>query len=91
MTMGTIYSIYLDEPNPGIENKIKECWPERYYTITPTFFLIAPVNLTTTYELGEQLETIGEDGNLPGIVISEIIALGGRHFPSLWEWKRKFL
>ena len=84
-----IFAIVLPKTNQEVIKRIKDNYPDRYYEVSDTFFLISTDSLTNS--IAEAIGIKGEKRieKASGIVFKLNGAYSGWASRSLWEWLEK--
>lgn len=77
-----IFLVAADTPNLDLKNRIREQYPNDYFEINPSLWLISADKVTR--QLADELGIPG--GSLGRAVVFLVDSYNGWHKKSLWEW-----
>jgi hypothetical protein len=77
------FAIISQSPNPALQARIIEIYPNAYHTVSATAWLIAASGVTTQ-EICTAL-TI-QSGGISGVIVLKIDSYYGFASKAIWEW-----
>jgi hypothetical protein len=79
----TIFAVIAPDPDPKLEPAVREAFPDSFYKINPSQFLVSAAKLTTN----QVAEKIGApNGGVGRVLIARISTYTGWHTKDMWEW-----
>ncbi len=82
----SLFVVILPKEDPALVAAIKEKFPNNYYQITPTQWIISARG--TAQQLSDLIGVTGEEKPIGLAVILAIAGYWGRASTDLWEWMR---
>lgn len=78
-----VFAVIAPDVDPRLEPAVRAAFPDSFYKITVTQFLVSAPKLTTN-QVAEKLNS--PDGNVGRVLILRFASFTGWHSKDLWEW-----
>ncbi len=78
-----VFAVIAPEADPRLEPAVRDAFPDSFYKITETQFLVTAAKLTTN-QVAEKLNSPG--GKVGRVLILRFASFTGWHSKDMWEW-----